>query len=106
MIIAVREATVGPLLGLVLVSIGAMLMSSYSKPQRFRDNLAKNGVGSLAKFRARNQHPQASCGGRFEADQSIQIAFTGTGKAGAVQKGGHADTFFAAGWCDCERQTW
>ena len=32
MIIAVREATVGPLLGLVPVSIGAILMSSYSRP--------------------------------------------------------------------------
>ncbi len=32
MIIAVREATVGPLLGLMLVSTGAMLTSSYSNP--------------------------------------------------------------------------
>ena len=65
------------------------------QPQRFRGNLAKDGVGSLAKFRARNQHPQASCGGCFQADQSVQIAFTGTRKPGAVQKGGHADTLLA-----------
>ena len=110
MIIAVREATVGPLLGLMLVSIGRHADVVVVKPQRLRGNLAKDGVGSLAELRARDHHPQAARGRRFHAHQRIEIAFPGSGKTGAMQKGRDADAFLLrAGWvcaANCSTLAW
>src|SRR5208282_3333309 len=52
-------------------------------------NLAQNRFRSLAKFRARNQHPDTAVSAAFHSDYGTQIALARSGESRAVQKRGN-----------------
>ena len=52
--------------------------------ERFGRNLAENGIGTLAEFRARNQHANAAVGATFYAYDRTQITLARARKSGAV----------------------
>ncbi len=88
--IEVREATVGPLLGTMPVSAGAIDHIVVADADGLSSNLREHGVCALAKFGARYQHAHFSVRRYIDAGERIQIALAGAGESRAVIKRGDA----------------
>ena len=88
--ITVRDATVGPLFGhLQSVGLGHADVLVW-QTESLGSNLAENGIGSLAEFRAGNQHANTAIGAALYAYHRTQITLARSGESCAVQESGDA----------------